>query len=280
MSDKYGNTLIGHAQALHQSCAPLLTVQARLSAGDVHQLRVLAKELRALWQLLKPLLAKGQADAASRSIWHAAKLLADVRDQQVQLDTLEQQIGKAGEEELPALRRARAQLVTQTGCSKQTVVTAATASAFAQDLARWQALELDSSERELIGDGYGRLYRNACKRYLQALESGNAEDWHSLRRWTKYLALVTPVIAEDDGANVLTKRYSVLAEKLGNLHDLEVLTAALRVLPDQDKPSTIQAIAMMEQRADSLQRKCCRKARWLFGTKTKSKGGKSIFNIL
>ncbi|MDP2227599.1 MAG: CHAD domain-containing protein [Moraxellaceae bacterium] len=274
MPDKYGNKLIAHAQALHQSCMPLLVVQVRLSSTDVHQLRVLAKELRALWQLLKPLLAKGQADAASRSIWHSAKLLADVRDQQVQLDTLDQQIGKAGEVELPALRRARAQLITQAGCSKQAVVTAAIASAFAQDLTRWQALELDSNKRELIGDGYERLYRNACKRYLHALESGNAEDWHKLRRWTKYLALVTPVIVENDGAKILTKRYCDLAEKLGDLHDLEVLTAALRVLPDQDKPSMIQAIAAMEQRADSLQRKCCRKARRLFGTKSKS--GKSV----
>lgn len=268
--------MIKHAQALHQNIASLLIDQALLSPADVHQLRVAVKELQALWQCLKPHLAKGQADVACSSIGRAAKLLADVRDQRVQLDTLEVRISKAGAEELPSLRSAREQLISQSGCIKKAVMTAEIGSLFAQDLARWQALELECGRRELIDKGYWRLYRNARKCFRNAAASGKAEDWHRLRRWTKYLALVTPVIAKGGDDSVAAKRYSSLAEKLGELHDLQLLATALRSLSDQDSPATCQAIEVIEKQADLLQRKCYNKSRRLFSARKRSKVTRSV----
>lgn len=267
MSDKGSRILIEHAQALHRSIATLLTKQARLLPADVHRLRVSVKELRALWQVMKPLMAKGQADAASRSIGRAGKLLADVRDRQVQLDILDACIGKAGAEERPSLRRAREQLIARSGDIREAIMTADIASVFAQDLERWQALELDCGMRKLVGVGYCRLYRKACKRFRRAAASGCAEDWHRLRRWTKYLALVTPLMAEDGRANAAAKRYSSVAGMLGDLHDLDLLTAGLRELPYQDR----EALAQMEKQRDVLQRKCCKKARRLFDSRASLK---------
>jgi CHAD domain-containing protein len=268
--------MIKHSQVLHQNIAPLLTKQALLSPADVHQLRVTVKELQALWQLLKPHLAKDQADVASSSIARAARLLADVRDQQVQLVTLEERISKAGAEELPSLRRAREQMIAHSGCTKKAVMTADIGSLFAQDLARWQSLELDCGRRELVGKGYWRLYRNARKCFRKAAASGKAKDWHRLRRWTKYLALVTPMVAKDDDDSVAARRYNSLAEKLGELHDLQLVAAALRSLPDQDSSSTCQAIEVLEKQADLLQQKCYKKSRRLFSSQKRSEVVRSV----
>lgn len=267
MSNKGGKRLIRRAQALHVKFAPLLVEQTRLAPADVHQLRLSVKELAALWQILKPFLAEGQADAASRDIRRAAKLLAPARDQHARLKTLDKWIRKAGKEDVPALRRIREQLVAQhSDLTEEALMTADIVSRFAQDRELWQGLELSCGRRELIRDGYyGRLYRKARKRFRQAARSGNAEDWHRLRRWTKYLAaLARAVIVDDSSANAAAKHYANLAGKLGDLHDLHMLAASLRALPNQDEPSTRLAIELAEQRADSLQSKCHRKARRLF----------------
>jgi CHAD domain-containing protein len=202
-----------------------------------------------------------------------------VRDQHVQTTTMDKQIRKAGEEELAALQQAREQLIAeQPDALDDTVMTAEIVSRFAQDRERWQRLELDCGRRELIRDGCGRLYRKARKSYRQAARSGNPADWHRLRRWTKYLAaLAMPVAVDDSNAEAAAKRYAELARKLGDLHDLHVLTASLKSLPDQEKPLIRQAIALVELRADSLQSKCQRKSKRLFRARPKLKEAEAIF---
>ncbi|MDO9319823.1 MAG: CHAD domain-containing protein [Gammaproteobacteria bacterium] len=278
MPDNGSERLIKRAQALHAGCMSLLVEQVRLAPADVHQLRLSVKGLVALWQVLKPFLAEGQADAASLDIGHAAKLLSGARDQYVQIKTLDKQIRRAGEEELSALQLARELLIAQhSDLPEDALMTADIASRFAQDRERWQRLELGCSRRELIRDGYGRLYRKARKRFLKAARSGNAVDWHSLRRWTKYLAaLALPVAADDSNAESAAKRYADLAGKLGDLHDLHVLAASLKSLPDHDESSIHQAIAVLEQRADLLQSTCHRKSKRLFRVRPKSKEAESI----
>lgn len=279
MPDKGHDRLISRAQALHVECAPLLVEEIHLAPADVHQLRLSVKGLVALWQVLKPFLKEGQADAASAEIGGAAKLLSGARDQHVQTTTMDKQIRKAREEELAALQQAREQLIAkQPDALEDTVMTADIVSRFAQDRERWQRLELDCGRRELIRDGYGRLYRKARKSYRQAAGSGNPADWHRLRRWTKYLAaLAMQVAADDSRAEVAAKRYAQLAGKLGDLHDLHVLAASLKSLPDHEEPLIRQAIALVEQRADSLQGKCQRKSKRLFRARPKLKEAASIF---
>jgi CHAD domain-containing protein len=279
MPDKGNDTLINRAHALHVGCAPLLVEEMRLTPADVHQLRLSVKGLVALWQVLKPFLKEGQADAGSADIGGAAKLLSGARDQHVQTTTMDKQIRKAGEEEMAALQQAREQLIAQQpDLLDDVVMTADIVFRFAQDRERWQRLELDCGRSELIRDGYGRLYRKARKSYRQAARSGNPADWHRLRRWTKYLAaLAMPVAVDDSNAETAAKRYAKLARKLGDLHDLHVLAASLKSLPDHEKPLLRQAIALVEQQADSLQSKCQRKSKRLFRARPKLKEAESIF---
>lgn len=278
MSGKGSERLIKRAQALHKTVAPLLVEQRQLTPDDVHQLRVSVKELAALWQVLKPFLAKGQADTARKDIGCAGKLLARARDQYARLETLDKRIRMAEKDELPALQQVREQLIAQQADStEEGLMTADFIARFAQDLERWQGLDLAFGTRELIRDGYGRLYRKARKLYQQAANSGKAEDWHRLRRWTKYLAsLALPVGADNSNAKAAAKHYADLAAKLGDLHDLHVLAASLKALPTSDELSIRQAIKLVEQRADSLQGKCQKKSRLLFRARPKSKEAESI----
>lgn len=278
MPDNGSEKLITRAQALHVGCIPMLVEQLRLAPADVHRLRITVKELVALWQVLRPFLTEGQADAASLDIGRAAKLLAGARDQYVQIKTLDKQIRRAGEVELTALQYARQLLIAQYPYSpEEALMTADIVSRFAQDRERWQALALACGRSELIRHGYGRLYRKARKRFRKADRSGSAADWHSLRRWTKYLAaLALPVAADDSRADAAAKHYADLAGKLGDLHDLHVLAASLKSLPDHEESLISQAIALVEQRADSLQRKCHRKSRRLFCARQKLEEAESI----
>ncbi|SDT91357.1 CHAD domain-containing protein [Halopseudomonas salegens] len=261
--------LIRRAEALHRQCALVFANRLQLTPSDVHCLRVSIKELRALWQVLKPFMAKGQADTASREIGRAAKQLAKARDQHVQLKTLDKRIRKAQGAELASLRCARDQLAAQQPeVPEQALLKAEIVSGFIHDRQRWHDLKLSCGKRELMHDGYGRLYRKARKCFHRAAASGNnAEDWHRLRRWVKYLALALPVLADDNKARALAGRYARLARQLGDLNDLDVLATSLKQLPDKNDMSTYQAIALVEQRADVLQSKCHKKSRRLFGQK-------------
>ena len=142
---------------------------------------------------------------------------------------------------------------------------------FIHDRQRWHDLELSCGERELMRDGYGRLYRKARKCFHRAAASGKAEDWHRLRRWVKYLALSLPVIADDSKAKALAARYAKLGRQLGDLNDLDVLASRLKQLPDSRAMSPREAIAMIEQRALAQQKKCHKHAIWLFDHKKKQR---------
>lgn len=269
MSKKGSKQVIRRAKTLHAACAPLLVEGVELSPADVHKLRVSVKELRALWQVLRPFLPDGQTDAAAKNIGHAAKLLAGDRDQFVLLRTMDKQISKAKTEEKTLLQQAREQLLVQQPDSRnQALMLDDIVSRFIEDRQRWQELELACGKRKLIRDGCGRLYRKARKRSRQAAESGKSEDWHRLRRWTKYLALVLPVLKNNSNAATgEAKQYADLAAKLGNLHDLNVLAANLRAIPAVADSSMSQSIDIVERRAGKLSHKCHKKAKRLFSHK-------------
>ena len=270
MPKRGSKRVIDRAGALHATCAPDLVEQTRLAPVDVHRLRVSVKELRALWQVLKPFLPGGQADAASRDIARAAKLLAGARDQFVRVKTLDKLMRKTGEEDRQSLGHAREQLVAlQPESAEEALVTAEIVSLFAQDRERWRRLDVACGRRELIDYGYGRLYRRGRKRFQRAVESGEDEDWHRLRRWTKYLALALPLVADKGGTQKAAKRLARLAEKLGDLHDLDELRYSLQALPEPEAASNRPAIAIVTERADALRGECHKRSKRLFRARPK-----------
>lgn len=268
MSKKGSKQVINRAETLHTACAPMLVEGVQLLPADVHKLRVSVKELRALWQVLRPFLSEGQTDVATQNIGHAAKLLAGDRDQFVLLKTMDKQISKAIAEEKIVLKQAREQLLAQQPDSRnQALMQDDIVSRFIEDRQRWQGLEIVCDKRKLIRDGCGRLYRKARKRFRQAAETGKSEDWHRLRRWIKYLALVLPVLKNKSNATGEAKQYADLAAKLGNLHDLNVLAANLYAIPAVADSPMSQSIDIVECRAGKLRHKCHKKAKLLFSHK-------------
>lgn len=274
MPDRGSNRIIRHALAVHEQRAPLIVKRRQLTPDEVHDLRVSVKELRALWQVLHQFLPAGQADDASRSIAGAAKLLAGARDLHIQRRMLDKLQALAREEAQASFRRARELLLSQyQNVTEEALMTAEMVLRLTQDRTRWQQLELSCGRKKLIRIGYGRLYRKARKYWLKANESGHAEDWHRLRCWAKYLALAIPVIGESRDAGNAVKSYSRLAEKLGELHDLDVLVASLRALAGYEEGSATEVITLAEQRAASLRSWCRKKSARLFSERPGSKGG-------
>ena len=213
-----------HALRVHEDVAEMLNTDSELEEDAVHGLRVAAKEVRALWQLLKPVLDDARAEQAIASLGEAAASLSEVRDQYVTGDTLLKLCRRArGKDARQALENALKLLQAgRHGDATRVAASRQLRESWADDSKRWQTLDLNISQTELISEGYGRLYRKAYR--------------HSLRKWVKYLALTLPLLGNSSKLEPLYTDVTRLGKKLGRLHDLETLLTELATLawPNQD----------------------------------------------
>lgn len=231
-----------HALQVHEDASAMLADEAPLPADCVHGLRVASKELRALWQLLKPLLDDTRADSAITSLRDAAASLSEARDRYVMLATADTLIRKTRNEEARqalSLLQQRLQ-ASAPEASIEVMPSLALQDIWHQDQQRWQQLELSVETQDVIREGYGRLYRKGRRLLIRALDRGDIQDWHSLRKWVKYLALTLPLLGKKRKLETLNERTSQLGRYLGKLHDLDRLAIEIPALSQPtDDPEQI-----------------------------------------
>lgn len=241
-----------HALRVHEDVAEMLNADSSLEEDAVHGLRVAAKEVRALWQLLKPLLDDARAEQAIASLGEAAASLSEVRDQYVTGDTLLKLCRRArGKDARQALENALKLLQARRhGDATRAAASRQLRESWADDSKRWQTLNVSISQTELISEGYGRLYRKAYRLTHSALNSDDIQLWHSLRKWVKYLALTLPLLGNSSKLEPLYTDITRLGKKLGRLHDLETLLTELSTLawPNQDteQPAYVRHLVRRE----------------------------------
>jgi hypothetical protein len=221
-----------HALHVHEDVSAMLSAGPILEEDSVHGLRVAAKEIRALWQLLKPLLDDTRAEQAITELRDAAATLSEARDQFVIIETLKTLSDKARSRDTrDALLDALAQLGAHWPEDQSRAANSRQLQdAWHHDLQRWQTLSIDISREALLQEGYGRLYRKARKLTHSACEADSIEQWHALRKWVKYLALTLPLSGNRKKTAALTADVTRLGKKLGKLHDLDRLLHALSAL--------------------------------------------------
>ncbi len=241
-----------HALRVHEDVAEMLNSDSELEEDAIHGLRVAAKEVRALWQLLKPLLDDARAEQAIDSLGEAATSLSEARDQYVTSDTLARLCQRARskdaryalENALQLLQAGRSDNSTRAVASRQL------RDSWAEDRKRWETLDITISHAELISEGYGRLYRKAHRLTHSALKNDDIQLWHSLRKWVKYLALTLPLAGDNNELEALCADISRLGKKLGRLHDLDRLLIELATLEwpghDSEKPAYISHLIRRE----------------------------------
>ena len=257
-----------HALRVHDDVAEMLGAGAELEEDAIHGLRVAAKEVRALWQLLKPLLDDARAEQAITRLGTAAASLSAARDQYVTVDTLarlcqrsrSKDARQALEDALLRLQAARPHDSTRTVASRQLK------ESWAEDGKRWQTVDISISQSELISEGYGRLYRKAHRLTRSALENDDIQLWHSLRKWVKYLALTLPLAGNSKALDSLCADVTRLGKKLGRLHDLDRLLIELATLEwgDQDSEQAAYVSHLVRRELGSVLEECNLLSRALF----------------
>jgi hypothetical protein len=225
-----------HALAVHEDVRDMLSREGPLEEDCVHGLRVASKELRALWQLLKPLIADDSAREALTSLRDMAAGLSEARDQYVVLDTLQVLCSKARSRDArEALESALARLHAHIPeADLQVASSAELRDGWQRDLQRWQSLTTELATAELHNEGVGRLYRKARRLAITATRNDDIQLWHALRKWVKYLTLTLPVSADDKAQARLGPDLARLGKKLGKLHDLDRLLLALSEMEWRD----------------------------------------------
>ncbi|MCH8498904.1 MAG: CHAD domain-containing protein [Marinobacter sp.] len=261
MASKLFQRLQGRALALHQDCHALIIHGKELRPRDVHRLRVNMKELRALWQVIKPFTDAALVAQANLQLAGTARELAGARDLHVGQKTLDRLMRKAPTRVKPALSHSRERFTLyQTALSTTPSPPSHLPVTLHEDSVRWQSLMIQASKRELVSRGYGGLYKSARKQFKLAAQGHQKEDWHKLRKWTKYLGLTLPLIHKDNRMHEPAKAFAKLSEKLGELHDLDHLADWLTALNNSSDPLLTEAVTYIEHKADQLRRRCGRMA--------------------
>lgn len=260
-----------HALRVHDKVAAMLNTNAELTDETVHGLRVAAKEVRGLWQLLKPLLDDTRADQAIADLGKAVANLSETRDRCATSETLVRLCRRSRGKDARKTLNTALRLLQTTGSDTRisTIAAQHLRTSWAEDYQRWATLEVDIEAAELIPKGYGRLYRKAQRLTLCALENDDIQLWHKLRKWVKYLALTLPLAGSSRKLRTLRTPFTRLATKLGRLHDLETLRIALSRLdwPDQEVEQTALVDHLVNRAMVQALNECAALAGELFAQK-------------
>ncbi|MEE4250617.1 MAG: CHAD domain-containing protein [Alcanivoracaceae bacterium] len=268
MSKSAIEPLVRHALQVHDDVAEMLADDVLLGDDVVHGIRVASKEMRALWQVVKPLLDDNRAKQSINELRDAAATLSEARDRYVILQTLERLCQKAPSKDA---RRALSVTLDKLRTQEQEVGSPAATTVqlhdcWQQDKHRWQSLDISVDSNTLLAEGYGRLYRKAHRLTRAALRSDDIQHWHALRKWAKYLSLTLPVYAQSTKLEQLTDDISRLGKKLGRLHDLDRLLLAVNELDwtDGDPERGAYVSHLVRREIGNVVSQCSKLAQALF----------------
>lgn len=216
-----------------------------IPAGDVHDIRKRVKKLRGLLRVLRPGFAAFRRE--TDVLRDAAQSLSGLRDSAVRLATFDKLATGDGIDLAPL----RAVLAAEQGAAAPDTEAARAALAALRD--RAAGWKLRGEDRAVLTAGLGETRRRARRAMEAAVRDPSVDAMHDWRKRVKdhwYQArLMTPVWPAILAP--LADLAGVLAEDLGDHHDLAVLADHLAALPG---PAHLAAIAEITTRAHAAQR--------------------------
>jgi CHAD domain-containing protein len=216
------------AEAVQQQALEILELtRKRVSAKDafaadsVHEIRVASKKLRALWQLMRPVIEPQIAQDADARLGSLAAVLSRSRDTQV----LTELLADLRDSDEPLYRGAFDRAATLLDNPEAVELDhestrSALLGGLDGDREEWRLLVLPD-DNALIDHGLGRTYRKAWRRAETAARTGDGNDNHSWRKWAKYLRYQLERLGEP-GADLGRRIASLktLGGALGKRNDL------------------------------------------------------------
>jgi CHAD domain-containing protein len=245
----------------------LRTAEGELTEGidrdpveAVHTARKAIKKERALLRLVRKSISRSERRRLNASLRAAGRKLSATRDAEVlvkALDDLHERF--AGQVPVAAFTAFRSHLEDERARARARLDDRDLTPAVARDLARirgriegWQ---LRSEGWDALGGGLARSYRRGRRAFRRAQSEPSMENLHEWRKRTKdlwyHLRLVAPVGGH--GVKGQSKDAHILADLLGDDHDLAVLRQALLTHGAQVPADLDALLGLIDHRRDQLQ---------------------------
>jgi CHAD domain-containing protein len=239
----------------------------------VHQTRKRMKRMRALLRLFRDDLGEDAYRFENESYRDTARILADVRDAQVMISTLDHVAELLGVDAPPELLAdVRRSLVGNLGAASRSMTHRGAVDDAVARLRRAEArvdgwpLHTDSSKA--FAGGLRRVYKRGRKDLELALEARTVEAWHEWRKRVKYLWHQLEVLAPawPEMFEVMYEEAEEVADLLGDDHDLAVLAERVTSRPERygDGPDVQRLLAVVEERRLQLEEEAIERGRRLF----------------
>jgi CHAD domain-containing protein len=247
--------------------------RSRPSDEAMHRVRKDLKRARAALRLLREAVGEAAYAHENLELRDAARPLASVRDATVALEAvrelLESEQKTARRAQLLELRRA---LHAERRSAREALLRGHRLAGIAHSLQdageRAEYWRFPLEDTPVLRAGFERVYRKGRKALKRARAAGTTESLHESRKQVKYLQQALAVVADGGSRSLrkLEKRAGVVAERLGDDHDLAMLEAKLAALPARSKAQR-KLIARIEARRAKLQKKALKLARRMYRRK-------------
>ena len=253
--------------------------RSRNDPGIVHDLRVIAKHLRAWWRLMRGILSETQWGEADQRVREIGRCLSLARDQHVQHQTLNRLMQLAGDDAKP--NRHVAMLQTQ-WVESQTVVADKVMldwklvnELIQAEIALWGSLtwpDLSPAQQNAcLMDRYKNTYRKGRILARAVTLEPDVSTCHLWRKWVKHLLYQLELLSEVQPKSKLHKtlaRLHSIADYLGDHHDFSMLAQQLHDQADiLDAKAAKRVLKLIAQEQKDLIRHANKKARRIFTDK-------------
>jgi hypothetical protein len=219
-----------------------------LSDDSVHEARKSLKKARAALRLLRDGLDEAAYRAENAALRDAGRLLSPLRDPKSALAALDvlckRYPGKTRMLRLEKLRHAL-------GERPERAPPAPPAGLLKRSLERAEKPDFARIGTGPLERGLRRIYRQGRKAFAEAQSAGTTEAFHEWRKQVKYLANALHIVYGHDKLKKIVKRAVKLAGRLGDEHDLAVLSQRTNALKDPGR----RLSPLIERRRTKLQRR-------------------------
>lgn len=222
--------LVEQALQTNSGALQVLATGGGMSAVCVHELRVTAKRLTALWLACRALVNPNEFSARLDGLRVVRRMLAGARDRDVLLGCFTD-LARGAEGDDKAHRALEQMIAWCEEIPVEPLPVDSLSVLLQQDAAGWRAIPeagVDAVDR-VIDPGMRKVYRKARRLGERALSGLRAEELHRWRRWVKYalyeVEALAPRLSEPAAARLwyLEK----LANVLGEYQDLAMAAGRL-----------------------------------------------------
>lgn len=229
----------------------------------VHDVRKRLKEMRALLRLIRDEIGHEVYKREDTCFRDMGRRLANVRDAQVRVETLDGLLQYCGDAIAPDAFTDIRQAMTdyhQSAChyllkEEETIIDVLTELKLAQErIVNWP---FKHKGWAAIGGGLKRVYKRGYQRMAVALQAPTVENLHNWRKRVKYLRYQIQLLRQlwPNYFNDYEKYLHELTDYLGNDHDLAALKQFILSKPQliQDSENLEPLLALITQRQQKLQ---------------------------